>query len=297
MKAFSFTAEKGVPQIGIEYKQEFYNFSLAWEFYKKLKNKGQGPELNFLQVMVEVDFFHLDTFQEVIFALQKVRPMDDLKLKPPYNFLPPVGRPQKILCVGRNYRGHAEELGNAVPEEPIFFCKAPSAMIAHEERIHIPPDTGRVDFEGELALVVGKQGHRIKEKDALDYIAGFSLLNDVTARDTQKKDQKSGRPWFRSKSFDTFCPFGPFLLPKEAIHDFDDLDLLVRLNGDVRQTASSSDMIFSFAEIISYISKYCTLVPGDVIATGTPPGVGELRSGDTVEVEVVEIGTLRNSVE
>lgn len=297
MKAFSFLHKDGSTRIGIEYHDEFYDFSQAWTLYKDLKNKGKGPELSFLQVMVEADFFHLETFQEVIFELRKVRPIDDLKLKPPVVFLPPVGRPQKILCIGRNYKEHAEELGNKVPEEPLFFSKAPSSILAHESKISLPTNVGRVDHEGEIALVISKKASHIPEKNAFDYIAGFSLINDVTAREMQKKDTAAGRPWFRSKSFDTFCPFGPFLVPKQTINDPNDLNISVKVNGELKQQSSTLKMVFGFAEIVSYLSKFCTLEPGDIIATGTPAGVGAIKAGDTVEVSVHEIGTLINQVE
>ncbi len=296
MKAFSFLAHNGLIQIGIEYQGDLYNFSRAWDYYKQLKNNGKGPDLGFLQVMVEADFLQLDTLQEVLFALREVRSIDDLKLKEPVQFLPPVGRPQKILCIGRNYREHAEELGNAAPSEPLFFAKSPSSLIAHGRAIHLPNGIGRVDYEGELALVIGKRTSHVAESKALDYVAGYSLLNDVTARDIQRADQKAGRPWFRSKSFDTFCPLGPFLTPTAAVHDIGQLQLEVRVNGDVRQSASASSMIFHPAEVVSYLSRYCTLEAGDVIATGTPAGVGEISPGDRVEVEILEIGCLQNPV-
>ncbi len=297
MKAFSFTTDKAIAQIGVEFDGEVYNFSLAWELYKQLKSNGKGPRLNFLQIMVEADFFDLETLQEVFTALKEVRPLDDLKLKGPIKFQPPIGRPQKILCLGRNYEAHAEELGNVVPEEPIFFSKSPSAIIAHEDTIRLPPKVGRVDYEGELAIVMSKAASHVSEKYAYDFIAGYSILNDVTARDLQRADIKAGKPWFRSKSFDTFCPFGPYLVPKDYIKNLDELDLEVRVNGERKQFASVSQMIFKIPEIISYLSKHLTLQPGDIIATGTPRGVGPLQVGDIVECEISQIGTLRNRVE
>lgn len=296
MKACSFVADDGQTQIGVEYQGQLYNFSLAWEIYKSLKNRGQGPNLGFLQVMVEADFFHSDTFQEVINALDEVRPLDDLKLPGTVQFLPPIGRPQKIIGIGRNYREHAEELGNEVPEEPVFFAKAVSSLIGHKQEIKLPLSVGRVDHEGELAIIVGKHGENIPKAAAIEHIAGYGILNDVTAREIQRADQRSGLPWFRSKSFDTFCPFGPFIVPKDIIPDAQDLKLIVKVNGEVRQQASTSQLLFGPAEIISHLSKFCTLEPGDVIATGTPSGVGPLLSGDEVEVEISEIGCLKNSV-
>ncbi|HEX9654184.1 MAG TPA: fumarylacetoacetate hydrolase family protein [bacterium] len=297
IKAFSFTYENSGPKIGVEIDAQPYDFSLAWEIYKQLKNQGKGPRLDFLQLMVEADFFHSDTFEEVLAALKEIRPLDDLKIKKSYRFNPPIGRPQKILCMGRNYRAHAQELGNPVPEEPIFFSKSPSALLANNETIRLPKDVGSVDFEGEFALVMGKHAANVSKTKAFDLIAGFSILNDVTARELQKKDTKEGKPWFRAKSFDTFCPFGPYLIPKDAFSDYHQLQLQVRLNGEIKQQAGLSEMVFDLAEIVAYFSKHCTLEPGDVISTGTPSGVGPLHSGDSVECEITQIGTLKNAVE
>jgi len=296
LKAFSFLDKNGKIQIGLRYREKDYNFSLAWEIYKNLKNSGRGPSLDFLQVMVEVDFLHAETFAEVFDALQEVRSMDDLQISGEIDFLPPIGRPQKIIGVGRNYRAHAKELGNVAPDEPIFFSKAISALLGHNGEIKLPAESRRVDFEGEVALVIGKRSHRISERMAEEHIAGYTLLNDVTARDLQKEDQKNGRPWFRSKSFDSFCPVGPYLIPKETLKDPENLELTVYLNGELKQQAKLSDMLFSFTQLVSYISRTCTLEPGDIIATGTPAGVGQLNPNDCVEVKVEEIGTLKNKV-
>lgn len=297
MKAFSFTDAEGTIQIGCESGGHLYNFSQAWEIYKQVKNRGRGPSLNFLQIMVEADFFHLETFEQVFAELKAIRSLDDLTLPRHVSYKPPVGRPQKIIGVGRNYRAHAEEMQNPVPEAPIFFSKSPSALIGHAETIRKPREVGRVDHEGEVAVVIGKAGSRIPAGRALDYVAGYTLLNDVTARELQRADIKAGRPWFRSKSFDTFCPVGPYLVPRQAVPNPEQLVLEVRVNGARRQSARLSDMIFPISELMAYISKHMTLQPGDLIATGTPEGVGPLEAGDVVEVEVPELGVLKNRVE
>ena len=182
MKVFSFTTDKGSIQIGAEFDRKFYNFSQALALLKEIKNQGRGPSLPFLQLMVEADFFKLVTFQEVFSTLKEFRPLNDLIIKKPYIFQSPIDRPQKTLCIGRNFQAHAKEFGNKVPDEPIFFSKSPSSLIAHEEKIKLPNNIGRVDFEGELALVISKQAHHISEKYAFDFVAGYSILNDVTAR-------------------------------------------------------------------------------------------------------------------
>ncbi|RMF67579.1 MAG: FAA hydrolase family protein [Calditrichaeota bacterium] len=246
--------------------------------------------------MVEADFFHVATISEVLDTLREFRPLDDLVIRERVQLLPPIGRPQKILCIGRNYAEHARELEHEVPDEPLFFAKSPSALIGSGQAIKLPQKVGRVDFEGELAVVMGRRAKNISEKYAWEFVAGFTLLNDVTARDLQRQDIEAGKPWFRAKSFDTFCPCGPFLVPREAM-EVDDVKLEVRVNGETKQSASTAQMVFSVPALVAYLSKFCTLEPGDLIATGTPAGVGPLQPGDLVECEIDEIGVLKNHVE
>jgi 2-keto-4-pentenoate hydratase/2-oxohepta-3-ene-1,7-dioic acid hydratase in catechol pathway len=203
--------------------------------------------------------------------------------------LPPVG-PSKIVCVGRNYRQHAEELGNKVPEEPLLFLKPPSSLIAHGETIMLPAASERVEHEGELGVVIGREARRLgADEDPLSYVLGYTCLNDVTARDLQRKDVQ----FTRAKSFDTFCPAGPFI---STGIDPSGLRIETRVNGELRQSGDTSQMIFPVPSLIRYISQIMTLNPGDLIATGTPAGVGPLRDGDTVEVEIEEVGKLENKV-
>ncbi|HKQ85725.1 MAG TPA: fumarylacetoacetate hydrolase family protein [Candidatus Acidoferrales bacterium] len=197
--------------------------------------------------------------------------------------------PTKIVCVGRNFAAHASELGNELPKEPLIFLKPPSSIIAPGEKIVLPSVSKRVDFEGELAIIMGRRCRRPPAgEDANSYIAGYTCLNDVTARDLQKPDGQ----WWRAKGCDTFCPFGPVLetelIPAATVETF--------VNGIRKQFGSISDWIFSPNVIIRWIAQVMTLEPGDVVAMGTPEGVGPLSSGDTVEVVVTGIGTLRNTV-
>jgi 2-keto-4-pentenoate hydratase/2-oxohepta-3-ene-1,7-dioic acid hydratase in catechol pathway len=210
-------------------------------------------------------------------------PLARVKLLPP-------SIPTKIVCVGRNYAEHAKELGNPAPTEPLIFLKPPSAIIAPEEPIVLPPISERVDFEGELAVVIGRPCRALSPRDKTEpYIAGYTCLNDVTARDLQKRDGQ----WTRAKGFDTFCPFGPVL---ETDLDRASAKLETRVNGISKQSACLSEMIFSVDVIIRHIAQVMTLEPGDVIATGTPAGIAPLAEGDVVEVTVSGIGTLRNRV-
>ena len=193
------------------------------------------------------------------------------------------------MAVGRNYAEHAKELGNEAPSEPIIFLKPPSALLSHEGKIVRPPQSQRVDFEGELAMVIGKRARNVKADRWRDFVRGFTCANDVTARDLQKKDVQ----FTRGKGFDTFCPLGPHL---ETELDPADLSLVTRVNGEIKQNGRTSMMVFPCPFIVEFITSVMTLEPGDVILTGTPAGVGPLQSGDTVEVEIQGIGTLRNHV-
>ena len=204
-------------------------------------------------------------------------------------FLPPVS-PSKIVCVGRNYKEHAAELGNKMPDEPLLFLKAPSAIIANGASIERPPQSQQVEHEGELGVVIGRLARKLSEsEDPLGYVLGYTCVNDVTARDLQRKDVQ----FTRAKSFDTFCPVGPFIV--DGL-DPGNLVVTTRLNGTVKQNGRTADMAFSVPFLIRYISNIMTLYPGDLIATGTPAGVSAMKDGDVVEVEIEGIGVLRNPV-
>ena len=218
-------------------------------------------------------------------AAVKFRPaaLDRLSL------LPPV-RPSKIVCVGRNYRDHATELGNDLPTEPLLFLKPPSSLVGSGGTVRMPALSKRVDFEGELAIVIGRKCSNLgPDQDPREYIRGYTLVNDVTARDLQKSDAQ----WTRGKGYDTFCPVGPIVS--------DELDPLktpvtvtTHLNGELRQTGSTRDFIFAIPELLRYITSFMTLCPGDLIPTGTPAGVAAMQPGDTVEVAIDGLGILRN---
>ena len=199
-------------------------------------------------------------------------------------------RPSKIVCVGRNYREHAAELGNKMPDEPLLFLKAPSAIISSGDEIVLPSASQQVEHEGELGVVIGRVARNIpSDEDPLSYVLGYTCVNDVTARDLQRKDVQ----FTRGKSFDTFCPVGPWI---ETDIDPGNVVVQTRLNGEVKQKGNTADMAFPVAFLIRYISEIMTLYPGDLIATGTPAGVSRMKPGDIVEVEVGGIGILQNRV-
>lgn len=211
--------------------------------------------------------------------------------------LAPLPRPNRIFGIGRNYAEHARELGNAVPEdEPIVFLKGSETVVGPNAPIEIPENAGRVDFEGELLVVIGTGGKHIAESDAMKHIAGYSVFNDVTAREIQRAAQDKKRPWFIGKSLDTFGPLGPFLVTPDEIPDPHNLRLTLTVNGETRQNDTTGSMIYSIPFLIAHLSRYFALHPGDVIATGTPSGVGPIVPGDTVTVTVEGVGTLSNPV-
>jgi 2-keto-4-pentenoate hydratase/2-oxohepta-3-ene-1,7-dioic acid hydratase in catechol pathway len=215
--------------------------------------------------------------------------MDSLPLEEAA-LLAPV-RPSKIVCIGRNYREHANELGNEVPPEPLLFLKPPSSLLAPGQNIVRPRISQRVDHEGELGVVIGKRCHRLgADEDVHPYILGYTCVNDVTARDLQKKDGQ----WTRGKGFDTFCPVGPVVASE--LDPWAGVALQTRVNGEIRQQGTTQDFIFALDVVIRHIAQVMTLFPGDLIATGTPQGVGPIVAGEVVEVSVEGVGTLRNPV-
>jgi 2-keto-4-pentenoate hydratase/2-oxohepta-3-ene-1,7-dioic acid hydratase in catechol pathway len=214
--------------------------------------------------------------------LEVQTPLADVKLLAPCE-------PSKIVCVGRNYVEHAKELGNEVPKIPLLFLKPPSSIINPNETIILPPQSKQVEHEGELVVVIGKRARNVTAEDAKNYIFGYTVGNDVTARDLQKSDEQ----WTRAKGFDTFCPFGPWIDT-----DFNIADALItcKVNGQPRQMATTRDMVFSVGTLIAFVSSVMTLEPGDLIFTGTPAGVGVLEPGSEVVVEIEGLGVLRNTV-
>ena len=231
--------------------------------------------------------------------LQRIEEVEDPGKKMDVRLGCPLCRPSKIICLGLNYLDHKEESGFEKPQKPLLFCKTPNALAGPFDPILLPRSCDQIDWEVELAVVIGQVGKRIPARDALNYVAGFSVLNDVSGRQVQFSDSQ----WFRGKSFDTFAPMGPALVTVDEIENFQNLKLTTRVNGELMQDGNSADMIFDIPTIIAFISQDITLWPGDIISTGTPSGVGIfrdppvlLKSGDVVECQVEKIGTIRNTV-
>lgn len=229
---------------------------------------------------------------EATFALAEVR------------LLAPIPRPGKIMAIGLNYRDHARETGAAIPTKPILFAKFPTSVIGPYDTIHVHPgQTQKVDYEAELGVVIGKPAYRVKRADALEHVFGYTVINDVSARDIQKGAEYGGQ-WVRGKSLDSFCPMGPAITTRDEVPDPQDLTVRAVLNGRIMQDGHTREMIFDVPALIEYLSHNITLEPGDVLATGTPPGVGDARTppvylkrGDVIEIEVGNLGKLINPVE
>jgi 2-keto-4-pentenoate hydratase/2-oxohepta-3-ene-1,7-dioic acid hydratase in catechol pathway len=211
----------------------------------------------------------------------------------------PIHRPSKIICLGKNYAEHAKEGGFENPETPLLFCKTPNALSGPYDPIILPRSSGQVDWEVELAVIIGKEGKRINKTDALDFVAGFTVMNDVSGREAQFSDSQ----WFRGKSFDSFAPAGPFIVTPDEIDDVNNLRLTAKVDGEIMQDGNTRDMIFDIPAIIENISEDITLIPGDIISTGTPAGVGifrdppvVLKPGNVVECRIEQIGAIINKV-
>jgi len=220
-------------------------------------------------------------------------PLDELRLRAP------IPRPGKVICVGLNYRDHAEETGQAIPEEPVLFAKFANSVLGPDATIDVPPIVEQPDYEGELGVVIGRIATRVRTRDALDHVAGYTCVNDVSARDLQFRSSQ----WLLGKAIDAFLPVGPWLATPDEVGDPQTLGIRCLVNGEVMQDSSTKQMVFGVAELVAFISRTITLEPGDVIATGTPPGVGMartpprwLRDGDVVTVEIERIGALTNTV-
>lgn len=215
------------------------------------------------------------------------------------NILPPIAKPDKIICVGLNYFDHCKETGMEPPESPVIFSKYGNAIAGHNDAIEIPINSTEVDFEAELAFVIGREAKHVSEEEADDYVFGYTIMNDISARDLQFQDGQ----WSRGKTADTFAPFGPVIVTKDEVGDPHNLAISLELNGEIMQDSNTSNLIFTVPKIVSFLSQSMTLMPGDLIATGTPPGVGMgrnpkiwLKNGDRMNVRIEKIGTLSNHV-
>jgi 2-keto-4-pentenoate hydratase/2-oxohepta-3-ene-1,7-dioic acid hydratase in catechol pathway len=234
--------------------------------------------------------------EELLHFLREGSPQQPLAVTSGYRMLAPVPRPPKIIALGRNYALHAQETKAPVPDEPIIFCKSNSSVIGPNGTILIPTDVGRIDHEVELGVIIGKRARQVQAQSAYEYVAGYTIALDITARELQRSDLEKRQPWYRSKNFDTFTPLGPWMATADEIPPPIELDIELSVNGKIRQEANTREMIFDVAATIEFITKYITLEPGDVILMGTPEGIGPIKDGDHIVSRIQKIGEMVNTV-
>lgn len=296
MKIANFEASDGLNQgIGVATEDGLLDFGRAHYAYQIVK--GDYPEYYLsIQEMIEAGEFEPEIFHSVMKFVDETGLTRKFLIDEGYKLLAPVMYPPSIYALGRNFPAHAMEHGGEIPDEPIIFMKAVSSVIGPDQPVVYKRFLTRVDPEVELAVLIGRMGSGISVEDAPSYIAGYTIINDVTARDMQANDISEAKPWFRSKSIDTFCPMGPYVLLPDGVNEPLELDLEMRVNGDVRQKDNTRNFIFDIPYMISWISRYITLHPGDIISMGTPEGMTPVVPGDVMEARIEGIGTLRNSV-
>ncbi len=304
MRLVTFDTPVG-PRLGVVADGKVVDANAAYAAYLRAQNVQDAPERAAWEVPAEIRAF-LRRWPEVLARAQAavdhalahpdpwtVRPLSEVRL------LPPIPDPGKVICLGHNYRDHAEETRQPLPKAPVLFCKFPTTLIGPEEPIRITRLSDQVDYEAELVVVIGRAGRYISEQEAMDYVAGYSLMNDISVRDYQRAVSQ----WTTGKNFYRSTPFGPWIVTTDEVPDPHDLELELVLNGEVMQRARTSQMIFSIPQIVAFVAQTCGIEPGDVIATGTPAGVGFvrtppvfLRPGDRVVVRASRIGELANPV-
>jgi len=295
VKVVSFKWKSG-DRIGIQIDRGIVDFSAGFQVYNMVEKEEICPMITDVLTVIEEELFEVDTFAEALSFLERHNLLDRYLVREKVELNPPIRKPSKVIALGLNYASHAKESGREAPKEPVIFCKASTSIIGPEDKVVIKPDIGRVDPEVELAVIIGRRAKNVSQNEAGQFIAGYTILNDISARDVQSADFALRNPWFRSKSMDTFCPIGPCIVLPDEISPLDELDLELRVNGEIRQKSNTNQLIFKVPELIEYISGLMTLEPGDIISTGTPEGIAPIHPGDVVEAKVERIGTLTNYV-
>jgi 5-oxopent-3-ene-1,2,5-tricarboxylate decarboxylase / 2-hydroxyhepta-2,4-diene-1,7-dioate isomerase len=296
MKILRFASDATGPEsVGILLDDGVLNFTEAFQAYQLFDTGACTCPFHSPIAMMEAGIFDVSTFSKVLDFTKNHGLLERYTVKD-YKALAPVQRPSKIIALGRNYMAHAVESGYHIPTEPVFFAKANSSVVGPDDPVVYKKFLTRVDPEAELAVIIGKQGSNIPESEAASHIAGYTIFNDVTARDMQREDLKLSSPWMRSKGIDTFGPMGPWIVLPDEIREPIELDIEMRVNGEVRQKDNTRSLMFKVPRLIAYISRYHTLFPGDLISTGTPEGMKPVAVGDIMEVHIQGIGVLRNPV-
>lgn len=274
---------------------QWIDLSSAYHDYQQIIDFIDGQTMHTVEEVLARGLMTRDFFERIHDFVHKPGMLREYSLPKEPQLLQPM-RPGKIIAVGRNYRTFLEEQGLPIPDEPVFYAKSPSVCIGPDEPIRLRRRYGRVDHEGELAVVIRQRAQDVRAEEAAAYVAGYTLINDLTAREMLQRDVARGHPWYRAKNLATFCPMGPAVVLRDALAWPPEAAIEVRVNGEVRQRCNTRDAIFGIPEIIAEITRYIPLEPGDIISTGTPHGVSPLEPGDVVEIEVPEIGVLRNPV-
>jgi len=241
-------------------------------------------------------YWERSKLEDLLLFLQNGNKLQEFSVRTRYEIVAPVPRPPKIIALGRNFALHAKEGNYPVPEEPIYFCKTSSSVIGPGGVILVPKEVGRVDHEVELGVVIGKKAKSVKATEAFNFVAGYTITLDISARDLQRSDIEKRHPWYRSKNFDTFTPIGPWIVTADEIPPPIELDIELSVNGQIRQKANTRDMIFDIPTTIEYISRYISLEPGDILSMGTPEGIGPIRDGDRIVSRIEKIGEMVNTV-
>lgn len=281
--------------LGFEDDGTLIDLTKAIAFYEISRNGYFDEPYVDIEEMIWDNLFTVNYIGDVMEYVLKYGLKNDLLVEKGYSVNAPL-YPGKIIALGNNYHAHIKEMGQAIPEEPVLFGKWPSAVISHGESIRKPSWIGRMDYEAELAVVIGRRARNVNTLTAMSYVAGYTCLNDVTARDIQRKDLGRSLPWMPSKNFDTFAPMGPCVLLSGTVKEPVELDVQSRVNGVMKQNGNTRDFIFDIPSVIEYITRIMTLEPCDVVTTGTPVGVGALEPGDVVEIICSGVGTLSNPV-
>lgn len=301
MKIISYKTESEAKP-GIMLNGKVINLTLALKSYYLIKFKKDIPIYNSIVDYLKTGLVDLNILKNLQKWLVSSNLLKDFIVKGKVKLAVPL-IPGKIIALGRNFASHAKEQNAPIPKEPIIFEKANSSVIGPDENvvyknflIKMDPKNVRVDHEVELAVVISKKASNVKKKNAFNYVFGYTILNDVTARNVQSMDFEFKNPWFRSKSIDTFCPIGPWIITKDEIKNPHNLDIELRVNGKIRQKNNTKNMIFKIPQLIEYITTYLTLIPGDIISTGTPEGISPVFPNDVMECKIEKIGILKNKV-
>jgi 2-keto-4-pentenoate hydratase/2-oxohepta-3-ene-1,7-dioic acid hydratase in catechol pathway len=292
MRVASFES-KGIEKVGVFYKGKLIDIDLVSEIIGHKLDKEFPAFFNVVDIIEQWEYV-----EKLIEKGEKLFKSEFLKFFEVKNPLltAPIIRESKIVCLGKNYAEHAKETGSKPPEEPIIFGKFADCVISQDEEIIYPDFAKRVDPEIELSVIIGKHGKDVDANEAMDYVFEYTIANDVTERELEYADMKKGWPWFRSKNFDAAMPLGPWIVTKDEIPNPHNLEIELSVNGEVRQKGNTKDMIFKINELVSFITKYITLYPGDIISTGTVSGIAPIERGDEIVCKIEKIGELRNRV-